>query len=547
MTTVSSSSGHICGKSAWVPGKLAISSFAALFVDEDLIVVSLLPLLDSTTLIQARMTDKTDGGIITKYRTQLPYALLLAKRAKQFMIGRVISQHATCIGWTPDSLAAKATERVEKFATILVGSSCSLESSRAMSLAMKAVSGSDDLAIEGWTWEAAIRFLLPVAASYGDTWDEAAFAIEVCARALCSRELLALFAPDSCAALEALAIETNNELGISVAAVLGSMIRTCTAATEPLMVPVAEALILKSLSRAKTCDEFTFMIVCMSMLGKMKLIGQPTAGTRKIMLPGRLYSSICLQSQGPRQQRNADINAHMKFLGIDRAARVRPHLEQTLECAEHVRPPRRVANMMQQMFAGPILPIAGSRLDGGPGAALFATLLASGVLSVSPAAVELAAPSAQTDDAADESEFDPLATNVETANGVAPAAASGSEAVDVDEAGGNNEDNDDEEPVTIAPEDIAAMVNEIAAQTGVSPAALFEHFLRQDASAIEDDPNVADDGDNVLELERGSHEQTVGDVSGVLTQSVGQMQAAAAASLDTDDEDDGRRKTDNSW
>ncbi len=329
--SAASNTAELKDRKAWVPSRLPMSSFVGLLFDEDLVALSLLPFFDPNALVQMLMVDRADGNIVAKHRTQPPYAILLVKSAAAFMVGCIRKQHVACSGWTPDSLTAKLTEHVEKFIALATGSRQVLSTRERVARALKHASPVGNSAIECWQWKPIIRLLLPVAASYGDTWPDASFAVEVCARAMKSKELLALFAPDPCKALEALAAESKDEIGASIAAILGSMIRTSTATTGPIMLPVIEALTSKAFVRAKTRADIAFMVACMALAEKIRLVGEAPDLVGKGKLPGALFSSVCVR-KSTRSTQYLDIDLYMRLLGIDYDTRLRPHLEQTFEC-----------------------------------------------------------------------------------------------------------------------------------------------------------------------------------------------------------------------
>ena len=549
-------------------------SFVGLF-DEDLIAVSLLPFFDPTMLVQMLMVNCADRIVIAKYRTQIPYAVLLVKRAKGFMVDCLRKQHLTCSGWTPDSLTAKLVEHVGKFMALVTGPRQALSTRERVVKALKHASPIDDSATECWQWKPIIRLLLPVAASYGGSWPDASFAVEICARLMKSKELLALFAPDPCNALEALAVESKDEIGASIAAVLGSMIRTSTATTAPIMLPLIEALTSKALIRAKTRADVTFVVACMSLAERIRIMSEAPDLVGKSKLPGVIFSSISVRKSTRTQY--LEIDLYMRLLGIDYDTRLRPHLEQTFECKGHPSPPRRVANVMQHMFSGPAFTVAGHPLDEytGSTARLFAALAGPAgsppwlpLMTATSGALPTAARPVP-DDMTDEADLDPP-TETPPTRRAAPGGTNGAEGAndapreeDAEEDDENDENDEDDYGVfghtAIAPEDIAAMVNDIATQTGVDPTSLFGNFLRQDAGVIDegndadDAENAAgdgDDGDDVPDLEISDHGQisgavqTMADVSRVLGQFVGQMhaaasrQSAATSSLESDDDTD---------
>lgn len=238
--------------------------------------------------------------------------------------------------------------------------------------------------------------------------------------------------------------------------------------------------------------------------------------------------------------------------------------------------------MMQHMFGGPAFAITGHPVGGptGTAARLFAALAAPmslppaaqsaaalAALMGLPPAVQSAAARPMPDDVTDEADLDPPPPSAETVSAQRAPPSDADGMVEADDAN-NAEDEDDEDDdggvgrTAIAPEDIAAMVNDIAAQTGVNPVTLFGNFLRQDAEVIDggggeadeadDAENAAGDDSDVPDLEIGSHGQitggvqTMGDVSRLLGTLFDQMhrgataphRSAAASPLDGSDDDE---------
>lgn len=568
------------GKQGWPSGTstgVAMTSLGRPLPD-DLFVMAMLPLFDSVMLITMCRVDKADKGIIEKYRTQLPYATALVRSARAFLVIRISSLHASCRGWPPGTLESASSVHMKQFTSLLIGPRKVLLTEKQAKDALKIADRIDDTAVERWPWKSVIRFLLPVAASYGDLWPDASFAIEVCARSLKNGALLALFAPDPCQVLEAIAFESKDELGISLAAILGTMIRTATAATAPIVLPVIEALIVKVLNSVKTRSEFSFMLACMALVERIRLKGivnppklaaaLPTATIatpsmtttemadstvnsvaalqKTVLLPGMLYSSVCIRNASAGKC--LDIDLFARLLGVEIASRLRIRLEQSFICTGHPAPsPQHVADVMRSMF-GVGIGIGMVRI-GNFDQRAARQRLRSAYRHRMPTAI----PRREDTDIADDSDDDQMdgtatsaATNAASTTTVVPPVNTTSQpAIDQREL-----------PDMITPETVAALVGEIAGQTDVDPMDLLGQFLRQEAGAIgvEDDEGLAEEN-NAVDVEANQsddeglpnleeHEQVAEGAqttSTVLDRFMGQMafarhQPAGASSLEESDE-----------
>lgn len=423
--------------------------------------------VDPCSLLRVAMTNKWARSRVSVHCAELPYAASLIRSARAHLVRTLVGLHSGCVGWIGQQLESAAVSHTDRFLDMVANfdPGVVLASTKSTKRALAAAGAATASDPDTWSWKMAIRALFPIAASYGRSWPDSSFAVKVCAHAIHSMELLALFAPDPCASLERLATGAKNDVGTAVAAVLHAMIRTATPTNAAMMSHYAESLVSHAIGRVKTRSEFALMIACLALLGR---VGTP----RLVSAPGQLYSSVCVRRTS-RRGHPLDMDLFARLLGIELETRLCSRFEESFTCAGHPRVPGqqpRVANILSALFAetaaastrhmesGQVPPADFGRVDrGGP-------------------QNSIARPSADSTSSA-------------------AAQASADTRPDPDAAAPDEE----EIKTTLAPEDVVAMVNAVARQSGVDPSALLHRFLTQPPSAVgvaEDDPDADDNPDD---------------------------------------------------
>lgn len=525
---------------AAAPGAVT-SLVGALNVD---IVNHILLFLDMVSLLRMQAADRTDGSVIGEYRTSEHCMRGLVRSARNFLRLMIITLHSACAGFSPEALSSAADEHTEKTTGLLLAPRNALVSKKAVSVWLKGSKRVKDGEIEKWGWKSAIRFLFPMAASYGDIWPDASFALQACARAIKNEAMLVLFKPNPCGELEKLAATMRFPIGANVATVLGAMIRTTTPGLSSIMIRSAEVIAEAALGKATTRGEFSFLIVCMALVEQLKI----KKGVSRVAMPARLYSSICLRRSGDKTDSFAtDIELFTRLIGIDLDTRFRPRFEQSFvfmhACKRTLQRSHSVAHVLANVF----------------GQLMAGTTGTTGVTATRNRAENT--DDGGSNDGSDESDNDVdsayTAVDTATANSGAidvsydlthidDAPSGGMSASAVTSTASNSTDSGGSNPVSvdariplqaglvaddtegsgaIAPEDVAALItpaelaaliNEISTQTGTSAADLSRALLTQDAAAIGVQEEEEDEEDSEAAENTASGEATSTRVSRAL-------------------------------
>lgn len=479
----------------------------------DLAYGSLNDFFDPQMLARIAATARFNRSWVAEYSSRWPCVLMLARRARAFLVRTLVEAHASCPAWPEREAAAGAY--VDHFAAVLAGPRSALltreSAARALAAAAETAAGPAAGAktfASGWGWKELLRFLFPVITSYGRHWPEASFALQACARATQCEELLALFEPDPCAALGRIAGAPPATR--AVAAVLPAILGACArgwgggalAGAEILAVmePAASQLVGRLVAAAGDRRAITAALAFAALAGQIQ---SPRPAS-----PARLLAAVVLR---PGLSTKSEPLGVLRYFGCEERVRMAPHFEQHFECRGH-HPPRTVRDEILQMLQlVEADAIAGA--FGGAGAAPAAVPAAAPAAApaagpaAASAAVPAAAPaavSAAGADTATVSAADPAAVS---AAGAAPTAAApartltradAAAALAPEEPPGLHPellagDAAPPAPRALAAHDLAAILNEVARSSSVDPGDLFRSFLGQEGSVL--DPDDSGDSD----------------------------------------------------